>query len=309
MPCLQVTIKDIDLPRLCVESCTLDKGIGLYVLSVSAQEGGASVPLPMVLSTTPSADVRLDITSYNSTQVEPSGSPGSWPTIAIPPQQYSTGVDFGLAAIDDQMPEADHVTELCVVSSSEDPFYDGLQRCALLNIKDSILVKVSAPVIASTGGNITGFTGVNVAIPPGALSSSAASEPVVLEQVEPDFQPCPMDPARYEPVSLYSLSTESGGAVEFQEEVSISIPLPDYLSMEQDEDDPGAANFHMTFLNETTCEWEVAPVPTVKEGGTAVISVESLPKIWGLSRVKPLIEFKAPENPKKVRGWPTSSVQ
>ena len=300
-----MTIKDIDLPRLCIESCSLDKG----VLSVSAQEGGAPVPLPLVLSTRPSADVKLDIVSFNSSQVEAAGTLGTWPTMTIPLEQHATGVDFGVAAIDDQTPEADHVTELCVASSSDDPFYDGLMRCALLNIKDSILVKVASPV-GALGGTLTGFTGVKVAIPPGAIGVSAPSEPVVLEQVDPDFQRCPMDPSRYEPVSMYSLSRESGGSViEFQEEVAISIPLPEYLSLsEQDDDDPGAANFHMTFLNEETCEWEVAPVPTVKEGGTAVITTQSLPTTWGLTLVKPLITITAPENSKKVRDWLMASI-
>ena len=131
----------------------------------------------------------------------------------------------------------------------------------------------------------------------------------MLEQVDPDFQPCPMNPSRYEPVSMYSLSTESGGSFEFQDEVAISIPLPGYLSLEQDDDGPGAANFHMTFLNEETCEWEVAPVPTIKEGGTAVITTQSLPTTWGLTLVKPLITFEAPENPKKVRELPTSVTE
>ena len=167
-----MTIKDIDLPRLCIESCSLDRGVGAHVLSVSAQEGGAPVPLPLVLSTRPSADVKLDIVSYNGSQVEAAGGLGSWPTMTVPLEQYGTGADFNVAAIDDQTPEADHVTELCVASSSEDPFYDGLQRCALLNIKDSILVKVAAPV-GAMGVTLTGFTGVKVDIPPGAIGVSA----------------------------------------------------------------------------------------------------------------------------------------
>ena len=304
LPDVQVTVKDIDVPRLCVESCKTDGGAGPFVLATAAQEGGAPVALELVLSTRPSADVQLVISTYDSSQIEPADSTtSSWLPLTIEPARHSVGSTYLLQAIDDQVPEGDHDTQICVETTSTDAFYNGLQRCVLLNIKDSILVKVSED-IGTDGGVLEGYTGVEVDFPPGAIQNDP-NEPITLQQVDPDFQQCPIDYNRYQPVSIYNLAYED----EFAEEVTVSIPLPDAIAAASNlmgsngtasAAEYPLANYHIMYLIEETCEWQVFPKPTVIESGMATTSVTRLPPTWGLMFVKLKINLVEPEEPQKV---------
>jgi hypothetical protein len=213
-----VTVQDIDSPAVCFRACSASSG----ALGYAATEGGDAVEVTVALASAPTSDVELRISIEDASQLTVRQAP---PIISASLSAVSPYLSrFLLEAVDDQVQEGDQTVEVCVATSSGDPFYDGLSTCTQVAIEDSTLVNV-VQVVGPDGATVTTFRGFNLTFPRDALPADTVIRVQQLRGSDLEATDCALDPTRYSLLAAYLLRAQ--GVADFGgRNVTLSWPAP-----------------------------------------------------------------------------------
>ena len=285
-----VSVLNADVAGLCFDTCAASSAM----VDLGVTEGGASQSVTVVLASRPAGIVRVALRSPSG-ELEPVGPQ------SVPVEDSAYPVQLLFLARPDGAPQAQpRDSQVCVVASSADPYYDGRELCAPVRIADEVnAAKTTVPIDPVLGAEVeVASGGLSLSIPGGAVSAARA---VTLEETNLQGLGCPPPPLQFRTFSVFAISLDVDEAL--RRGAALSWSLSSSASRGSDDDERasspsssgggggGGAVVGVSVITSRSSDgcsgWDVADGVRLS-GGTASLQTTHF-SLWALVKVLPTV--------------------